>query len=65
LALLEGLAQSGLSFVFKGGTALMLLLEQTKRLSIDIDIIIPQKTSGLEELLQLVVQRTAFVRLET
>ncbi len=43
----------------------MLLLEQTKRLSIDIDIIIPQKTSGLEELLQLVVQRTAFVRLET
>jgi hypothetical protein len=64
LALLEGLAQSGLSFVFKGGTALMLLLEQTKRLSIDIDIIIPQKPAGLEELLQLIVQQTAFVRLE-
>ena len=43
LMLLEGLSSSGLDFVFKGGTALMLLLGTTKRLSIDIAIIVPNK----------------------
>ncbi|MBA3986768.1 MAG: nucleotidyl transferase AbiEii/AbiGii toxin family protein, partial [Flavobacteriales bacterium] len=37
----EGLAKQKLSFVFKGGTALMLHFNSTKRLSIDIDIILP------------------------
>lgn len=37
LMLLEGLSKSGLTFIFKGGTALMLLLDSAKRLSIDID----------------------------
>ena len=44
LLLLEGLAQSKFSFVFKGGTALMLMFGSTRRLSIDIDIIVPEKT---------------------
>ncbi len=35
LMLLEGLAKFDLNFVFKGGTALMLLFGSTKRLSID------------------------------
>jgi hypothetical protein len=39
LQLLEGLAMHKIPFVFKGGTALMLHLNSTKRLSIDIDII--------------------------
>lgn len=43
LLLLEGLVESDLNFIFKGGTALMLLQESTKRLSIDIDIILPHK----------------------
>ncbi len=43
LLLLEGLAESGLNFIFKGGTALMLLQGSTRRLSIDIDILIPEK----------------------
>jgi len=42
LLLLKGLVKEKLSFVFKGGTALMLLLDSTKRLSIDIDIILPK-----------------------
>lgn len=42
LILLEGLSESNLGFVFKGGTALMLLLNSTKRLSIDIDIILSE-----------------------
>ena len=37
LLLLEGLVKSDVKFVFKGGTALMLLVKSTKRLSIDID----------------------------
>lgn len=43
-SLLESLARSGCPFVFKGGTSLMLLLNSTKRLSIDIDIICPPET---------------------
>lgn len=42
LSLLEGLVKQKLSFVFKGGTALMLHLNSSKRLSIDIDIILPK-----------------------
>ena len=41
--LIEGLVKQNLSFIFKGGTALMLHLNSTRRLSIDIDIIMPEK----------------------
>jgi hypothetical protein len=41
LLLLEGLAVSGFPFIFKGGTAVMLLQGSPKRFSIDIDIITP------------------------
>lgn len=43
-SLLEALARSGCPFVFKGGTSLMLYLNSSKRLSIDIDIICPPGT---------------------
>ena len=43
-SLLESLARSGCPFVFKGGTCLMLHLDSSKRLSIDIDIICPPGT---------------------
>ncbi len=39
LALLERLAVSGLPFVFKGGTCMMLHLQSLRRLSVDIDIV--------------------------
>lgn len=38
--LLEAIAQVGMPFVFRGGTCLMLLLDQPMRLSTDIDIIV-------------------------
>ena len=38
-SLLEALGRSGCPFVFKGGSSLMLHLNTSKRLSIDIDII--------------------------
>ena len=38
-SLLESLVRSGCPFIFKGGTALMLHLGSSRRLSIDIDIV--------------------------
>lgn len=44
--LLEALSRVGLSFTFKGGTSLMLLLEHPMRLSTDVDIVVkPQEDS--------------------
>lgn len=64
LALLEGLAKQDISFVFKGGTALMLHLDSGKRLSIDIDIILPKGTEMKEEWLNRVVETQGFIRWE-
>jgi len=43
-SLLESLVLSGCPFIFKGGTACMLHLSSSRRLSIDIDIICPPGT---------------------
>ena len=42
--MLEALVRSGCPLVFKGGTSLMLHLNSSRRLSIDIDIICPPGT---------------------
>jgi hypothetical protein len=62
LLLLEGLVKQKLSFVFIGGTALMLHLSSTKRLSIDIDIVMPEKPKNLDELLDKVADEQGFLR---
>lgn len=62
--LLEGLEKTGLPFVFKGGTALMLHFRSAKRLSIDIDIILPESPENIDELLDEVVNRQGFLRKE-
>lgn len=64
LWLLEGLVLSGLPFTFKGGTALMLKLASAKRLSIDIDIIIPDNDDSLSTLLNKVGQERGFTSVE-
>jgi len=61
LMLLEGLSQSGLSFVFKGGTAVMLLQGAPKRFSIDIDIIVSGKTD-LTVLFKKILKDKSFTR---
>lgn len=43
-SLLESLALSGCPFVFKGGTCVMLHLDSSRRVSVDIDIICPPGT---------------------
>jgi predicted nucleotidyltransferase component of viral defense system len=64
LLLLEGLVKQKLSFVFKGGTALMLHLNSAKRLSIDLDIIISEKPADLDETLDKVAMEQGFLRKE-
>lgn len=64
LLLLEGLVESKMDFVFKGGTSLMLMFGSTKRLSIDIDIIIPLRDDGLEAKLKGLVEGKGFTRVE-
>ena len=64
LLLLEGLVKYKIPFVFKGGTALMLHLNSTKRLSIDIDIILPKKPDKLEDILGEIVKEQGFLRKE-
>jgi hypothetical protein len=63
LLLLEGLLESGVPFVFKGGTALMLMLNSAKRLSIDIDVIMPEQLE-LAPAFATIVQTKGFSRFE-
>jgi len=63
LRLLEGLVDEKVEFVFKGGTSLMLLLESTKRLSIDIDIIVENKID-LKKQFANILRKKGFTRFE-
>ena len=63
LRLLEGLVEENVEFVFKGGTSLMLLLESTNRLSIDIDIVIENKVD-LKKQFANIVKKKGFTRFE-
>lgn len=66
LYLLEQLQVSGLDFIFKGGTSLILLMKEPKRFSVDIDIIVSPKTSKakLEKHLSEIITNSEFERLE-
>lgn len=64
LLLLEGLVHNGIPFVFKGGTALMLHLNSTKRLSIDIDIILPVLPENFDTRLDAIAIQQGFIRKE-
>ncbi|MCH6201038.1 nucleotidyl transferase AbiEii/AbiGii toxin family protein [Aquiflexum sp. LQ15W] len=64
LHLLERLKSNGLEFVFKGGTSLVLLLEEGNRFSIDIDIICKTDREELDRILQKVVETSHFTGFE-
>ena len=61
LHLLKQLKNNGLQFVFKGGTSLVLLLEEENRFSIDIDIICKTERIELESILDKVVESSKFI----
>ena len=60
LHLLERIKTNGLDFVFKGGTSLVLLLQEGNRFSIDIDIISNTKREDLENILNKVIETSHF-----
>jgi len=64
LTLLENLASGELKFIFKGGTALMLLFKKPKRFSIDIDIIVPNKPENLNKIFNKVIECSIFTKIE-
>ncbi len=60
LTLLEQLRLKGLSFTFKGGTALLLATEVPKRFSIDIDIITEHSEEDIKTAIQEIVKEKIF-----
>lgn len=60
LYLLECLAKQSFDFVFKGGTSLILLLDESYRFSVDIDITSSISRSEIEDILQKVVENSVF-----
>lgn len=60
LYLLELFQKSGAKFIFKGGTALSLTMQSLGRLSIDIDIIMPEKPPQIEPFLDFIVDASDF-----
>lgn len=63
-ALLGHLAESGLDFVFKGGTSLLLHVPVIRRLSIDIDILCAAPAAEQEKVLAEVAVVPPFIRFE-
>ena len=59
-SLLQHLKVHGLDFTFKGGTSLILLLEKSRRFSVDIDIITTQTRDEIEAILDKVVAHSHF-----
>ena len=64
LTLLRHLAGTGLPFVFKGGTSLLLHLNPVRRLSIDIDIVCGESPEEVARVVAEVGQRAPFLRVE-
>lgn len=61
LNLLEQLRSQNVSFVFKGGTALILHFEQPQRLSIDIDIVMAEQPDNLPAVFDAIVANSQFI----
>ncbi len=66
LYLLDQLQLTGLDFIFKGGTSLILLMKKPLRFSVDIDIIVSPELNRerLEEYLKKIPGSSEFIRME-
>jgi hypothetical protein len=64
LSLLEALRLSGMEFILKGGSSLILLLEQPGRFSVDIDILTTHPREELEKIQDKVIKESHFTRYE-
>lgn len=64
LGLLEKLTESGFEFIFKGGTSLVLLLNDFQRFSTDIDIITTKSKEELDAVLFRIADSSLFTSFE-
>ena len=64
LTLVEQLAQTDLSFTFKGGTSLLLILPEPKRFSIDVDIVTTECREKIEAVLTAICTQGIFTKFE-
>jgi len=64
LGLLEQLVVNQLDFVFKGGTALILLIDNPQRFSIDIDINTQEQKEKIISILKIICDNKSFIRFE-
>jgi predicted nucleotidyltransferase component of viral defense system len=64
LSLLGELKLSGMEFILKGGSSLILLLEQPGRFSVDIDILATHPREELEKILDKVIKESHFTKYE-
>ncbi len=64
LSLLQYLSETGLKFTFKGGTCLVIILENAKRFSVDIDILSTQTREEIEKTLDSIVGASHFINWE-
>jgi len=62
LSLVEQLTQANFSFIFKGGTSLLLILPEPKRFSIDVDIVTLESRTKVEEVISAICSRGIFTR---
>jgi len=62
--LLGNLVENGINLVFKGGTGLILLIPELKRLSIDLDIITEEEDITLHEAFDIIVREGLFKKWE-
>ncbi len=60
LLLLEGLVKAQFDFIFKGGSALMLMSDSPKRFSIDIDVIMEKEPQDIEKKFQKIIKAQHF-----
>lgn len=61
LHLIDQLKNSGLEFIFKGGTSLVFLLDEGNRFSIDVDIICNTNRHMLEDVLNEIIKKSNFI----
>jgi len=64
LALLSALGESSMSFVFKGGTSMILLLKELGRLSIDVDIVTSMSHGEYESIVVDIGHKSPFLDYE-
>lgn len=64
LTLIEALVKENINFIFKGGTSLILLLDNFNRFSVDIDIITTESRENIESALSRVCTSKIFASFE-